>query len=80
MPYVASWERRAEKRGEERGVKLGEERGVKLGEERGEKRGVKKGKRETALELIRLGVDFEIISKSTGFPKKEIEKLAASLR
>ncbi|MCP5107113.1 MAG: hypothetical protein GY950_27250, partial [bacterium] len=50
------------------------------GEKRGEKRGVKigkeKGKLEAAREFLRNGVDIDIVVKSTGFSRKEIEKLA----
>ncbi len=59
MPYVTSWERIAEKRGEE------------IGE--------KKAKLSTARELIRRGVDINIIADATGFPKEEIKKLAETI-
>ena len=49
------------------------------GEKRGEKRGEKKGKLETARELIKRGVDINIIAEATGFPREEIEKLAATV-
>jgi hypothetical protein len=48
----------------------------KMGEEKGEKRGIKKGKLETAKELVKRGVDINIIVEATGFSKEEIEKLA----
>ena len=67
MAYVTSWERIAKKDG------------IKIGEERGEERGIKKGKIETARELIKSGVDIDIIARSTGFPREEIEKLAATV-
>ena len=67
MPYVASWEKIAKKEGK----KIGE----KIGEKRGEKRGEIKGKLETARELVRNGVDINIIARATGFPLEEIEKL-----
>jgi len=51
----------------EEGVKIGEERGVKI------------GKRETAGKLIARGVDINVIAEATGFPRQEIEKLAASV-
>ena len=67
MPYVTSWERIAK----EEGVKIGE----KIGEERGEKR----GKLEAAREFLRNGVDIDIVVKSTGFSRREIEKLAKTV-
>jgi hypothetical protein len=67
MPYVTSWERIAKKDGEKIGKKIGE----KIGE--------KKGKLETARELIKNGVDINIIARATGFPKEEIKKLAATV-
>ena len=67
MPYVASWERIAKKEGE------------RIGEKRGEKRGEIKGKLETARELVRNGVDINIIARATGFSPEEIEKLTDSI-
>ncbi len=64
MSYVTSWERIARKEGIKEGVK----EGVKEGE--------RKGKLETARELIKRGVDINIIIEATGFPREEIEKLA----
>jgi predicted transposase/invertase (TIGR01784 family) len=61
--------------GKEIGIKIGEERGVKLGE----KRGVKLGKLETATELLKNGISMDIVIKSTGLSRKEIEKLSESL-
>jgi len=43
------------------------------------KEGKKEGKLETARELLRYGIDMEIIVKSTGLPGKEIEKLAKAV-
>jgi len=37
------------------------------------------GKKETARELIKRGVDINIIAEATGFPKEEVEKLAATV-
>jgi predicted transposase/invertase (TIGR01784 family) len=45
----------------------------------GKKEGKKEGKEETARELIKRGVDINIIAEATGFPKEEIEKLAAAV-
>ena len=75
MPYVTSWERIAK----EEGVKIGEKIGEERGEERGEKKGEKRGKLEAAREFLRNGVDIDIVVKSTGFSRKEIEKLAKTV-
>ena len=75
MPYVTSWERDAR----EEGVKIGEKIGEKRGEKRGERRGERKGKLEAAREFLRNGVDIDIVVKSTGFSRKEIEELAETI-
>lgn len=63
MAYVTSWERIAKKDG------------IK----EGRKDGIKEGKLDTARRLIKRGVDMDIIAEATGFPKQEIEKLAATV-
>ena len=52
------------------------EEGEKVGVKKGVKQGMKKGKLETARELVKNGVDIDIIARSTGLSKKEIESLA----
>lgn len=44
-------------------------------EQKGMQKGIQKGIRETARKLKELGVDNDIIIKSTGISKEEIEKL-----
>lgn len=68
MQYVTIWEREAKKEGQV------------LGEKRGEKRGEEKARLETARELVRYGVDIDIISKSTGLSREEIEKLVETVQ
>ena len=63
MAYVTSWER------------IAKEDGIKIGEKKGEER----GKLEAARGLIKRGVDMDIIAEATGFPREEIEKLAAAM-
>jgi predicted transposase/invertase (TIGR01784 family) len=41
----------------------------------GKQEGVKVGKLETAKELLKNGVDINIIARATGFSREEIEKL-----
>ncbi len=43
--------------------------------EEGVEEGKIEGKIETATELKKLGIAIEVISKSTGLPEEEIEKL-----
>ncbi len=64
MQYVTIWEREAKKEGK------------KLGEKRGEE----KARLETARELVRYGVDIDIISKSTGLSREELEKLVETVQ
>jgi predicted transposase/invertase (TIGR01784 family) len=42
--------------------------------------GEKKGKLKTARELVKNGVDIDIIAKSTGLTREEIEKLADTVQ
>jgi predicted transposase/invertase (TIGR01784 family) len=45
----------------------------------GEKKGREEGKLQTARTLIKRGINMDIIAEATGFPKKRIEKLAATV-
>ncbi len=45
------------------------------GKQEGVKVGKLEGKIETARELLKNGVDIDIIAKATGFSREEIEKL-----
>ena len=75
-------ERRGEKIGKNEGIKIGEVRGEKRGERRGErigeKRGEEKAKRQTAQNLLDMGIDIEKISRATGLEIEEIKKLSSS--
>jgi len=44
--------------------------------EEGEKKGMEKAKIETARELVKNGVDIDVIAKSTGLSRGKIKKLA----
>ena len=65
--------------GEERGIAIGEERGEKrgiaIGEERGEKRGEQKEKINNAKGMLHEGLSADLISRVTGLPISEINKL-----
>jgi len=60
------------------GLQLKDE-GKEEGKREGKREGKKEGKEETARELIKRGVDINIIAEATGFPKEEVEKLAATV-
>ncbi len=55
--------------GLKKGERIGEERGLKIGEERG----AKQKAIETAINLLKAGVDIDIICKSTGLSTEDIE-------
>ena len=52
-----------------------EQKGMQMGMQKGLQKGIQEGIRETARKLKELGVDDDIIIKSTGISKEEIEKL-----
>ncbi len=51
------------------------EKGIEKGIEKGMEKGIEKGKIEVARNLLKNGVDIEIIIKSTGLTKEEIKLL-----
>lgn len=55
----------------EKGFKTSEQRGFKQGVEKG----IEKGKEETAVNLLKLGVDAEIVARGTGLSLEKILKL-----
>jgi predicted transposase/invertase (TIGR01784 family) len=75
MEYVPIWLRDERDEGIKIGEEIGEKRGVEIGIEVGEKRGEKRGKIETAINLLKMGIDIDKIVKATGMKRKEIEKL-----
>jgi predicted transposase/invertase (TIGR01784 family) len=54
-----------------KGISEGESRG----ESRGEARGKAEGRRETAANLLKIGIDMKIITQATGLSEEEIKKL-----
>jgi predicted transposase/invertase (TIGR01784 family) len=46
----------------------------------GKEKVIKETKIEIARELVKNGIDIDIIAKSTGFPREEIEKLADTIQ
>ena len=67
-----------EERGEKRGIAIGEERGEKRGIAIGEERGEKRNMVKTAMGMLRENLPIEMISRITGLPISEINKLKAS--
>jgi len=66
MPYLASWERSARRKGKIEGKVEGLEEGM-----------VKKAK-ETARNLLEMHFDIDKIAKATGLKKEEVKKLASA--
>ena len=68
----------AEQRGLEQGIEQGIERGIEQGIERGIEQGIGKGKLEAAKNIARAllaaGVDWDIIAKTTGLSREQIEE------
>jgi predicted transposase YdaD len=69
----------AEARGEERGRAEGEKRGRAEGEKRGRAEGraegEKRGRFDIAKNMIDLGLETDVIVKSTGLSEEQIKKL-----
>ena len=63
------------KQGLEKGMEKGIEKGMKQGLEKGMAEGMEKAKFEMAKNLLRLGVELEIISEATGLSKEELSSL-----
>lgn len=59
----------------EKGFKTSEQRGIKQGIEQGIDKGIEQGKEETAVNLLKLGIDTEIIAKGTGLSLEKILEL-----
>ena len=71
MEYIPLWERDARKEGEKIGRKEGE---------KAEKKKADKEKLNIARELIKNGVDINIISRSTGLPLEKLEELTSTVQ
>ena len=72
MPTLAErWKNEGRNEGKEKWMKVG----IKEGMKEGKKAGMRAGKLETAKELLKNGVSLDIIARSTGFSRKELEKL-----
>ncbi|MCP5103548.1 MAG: hypothetical protein GY950_09225 [bacterium] len=66
MPYLASWERDAIKKGMKQGVEKGVKQGVK--------QGMNKEKERTAKEMLKEGIALDTVVKITGLDRKQVEK------
>ena len=78
MPYLASWERDAIKKGMKQGVEKGLKQGVKQGVKQGMEQGVNKEKMRTAKEMLKEGIDLGTVVKITGLDRKQVEKMVAT--
>ena len=80
---LAYAEEEAKERGYNAGIEKGIEKGIEQGIEKGIEQGIEQGSKETQIDiaknLIRIGLDNNKISESTGLSIKEIESLKGSL-
>ncbi|MCL2260296.1 MAG: hypothetical protein FWC15_02955, partial [Fibromonadales bacterium] len=60
---------------QEEAMETGIEKGIVIGEARGEARGETKGVLRTARQMKAEGMNSDLISRVTGLPKTEIERL-----
>jgi len=67
MEYVAPW------------LRDKFEEGIQVGIEKGKRESRDEAKRENALEFLRNGADIDLVVKSTGFTREEVEKLAETV-
>jgi flagellar biosynthesis/type III secretory pathway protein FliH len=69
-------------KGMEKGMKKGMDKGMEKGMEKGMKKGMEKGrtegKAEVAKNLLALGVNVEVISKSSGLSVEEIKSFSGA--
>ena len=65
MPYVTTWERRAEMKGQEKGIALGK------------REGIIEEKTEIAKRLLSESISLDIICRTTGLSRSEVESLQA---
>ena len=56
---------------------VGMEKGMKKGMEKGRKQGIEQNKEQTALSMMREGIDIPLISKITGLSPEALRKLAS---
>ncbi len=79
MPYLASWERDAMKKGRKEGFKKGLKQGLKLAVEQGVEQGVEKGvnieRMRAAKEMLKEGFDLDVVVKITRLDRKQVEKM-----
>jgi predicted transposase YdaD len=80
MEFVPIWEKDILEEGIKKGIREGRIegriQGKREGRLEGRIQGIREGKLEAARELLKNGVDIDIIASATGIPKKEIEEPA----
>ncbi len=64
---------------EEKGIQIGEQRGrekgIQIGEQKGIQIGEKKGKIETAKNMLKMGIDHDIIIQATGLREADLKQI-----
>ena len=75
MPYMLPWELTAERRGRRKGKLEGRLEGKLEGIEVGKAQGIEIKAKETARNLLEMGLDIDKIVKATGLKKEVVEKL-----
>lgn len=58
------------------GIERGLEEGIEKGMEKGMEKGIEQGIQQTALRLLKLGLDTQTISEATGLSEQEIRSLS----
>jgi hypothetical protein len=95
MTYLSNIERASMQRGMEKGIEKGIEKGMKKGIQKGMERGMERGmekgikigmqkgmiknQEEIALELLKQGLDFNLIIRATKLKRKRLEELQRQL-
>ncbi|UOF91456.1 Rpn family recombination-promoting nuclease/putative transposase [Fodinisporobacter ferrooxydans] len=87
MELKTFWEKQAEMKGRMEGILEGKQLGILEGKQKGKQEGKQEGRQEGKLEakweiainLLSMGIDPEVVMKSTGLSKDEIEKLRSKL-
>jgi predicted transposase/invertase (TIGR01784 family) len=65
----------SEEKGRIEGIKVGEKKGLKKGIKEGEIKGKKEEKLEIAINMLKKGVDLNLISEVTNLPISKIQNL-----
>ena len=72
---VTEWTKQWEQQGIEKGLEQGIEQGLEQGLEQGIEQGIEKAKYEDAKNMLKEGIDVDVVARVTGLPKDKIESL-----